>query len=811
MLFACSRKVLGWLGLTLLLLVGLPSRAQTVDSEPADWPTILPQRFRQYQQQHLPEKLYLHLDRPAYLSGETMWFKVYAADGTTARPLSLSRVAYVEVLDDARQPLLQAKVALQGGTGHGSFQLPVSLRSGGYTVRAYTSWMQNFGADYYFHCPVTIVSTLQGLPVFSARDTASYDVHFFPEGGQLVAGIPSRVGFKITDRTGRSTAATGTVLDARGRAVAEFRTLRFGLGSFDFTPTATGSYRAVVRLPSGRQISASFPAVRPAGYVLRLAAAGPAGLLLYVRGAGLPAQNLYLLGHARQQLICSQQARLSDGQAEFLIPARSLADGVSHFTVFDQQGRPVAERLHFRPPTHLLQLGALADQARYGARTKVSLRLSATDSVARPAVADLSVAVYRLDSLSADTEASIAASFWLTSDLKGAVENPDYYLQGAGNEVAAATDNLMLTHGWSRFTWADVLAAHSPTFTYLPELYGPLVRGRVTNRATGAPAPDVMVYLASAGRPLRLTNSVSAADGRLQFEMNDFYGPHDLVAQTNTTLDSTYQIELLSNYSSRFAAGQPVSRLFRPHEHSRDDLTQHHIGVQVQNSYNRRYNTVYSLPPIDSTDFFGAPDERYHLDDYTRFPSLEEVLREYVPGVKVRLRKDGFHFTVLDNPHRTIFDDPPLVLLDGVPVFELNKLMAFDVLKIRTLDVLDRRYFQGRMMYNGIVSLRTYKGNLNGFDLDPRALVEEYEGLQVQREFYAPRYETATQRQSPLPDRRYLLYWNPSVPTGPNGQAPALDFYTADQPGIYRIVVQGLSATGAAGSYSTTFEVAPSL
>ena len=808
MVFACSRWVLaGWLG----LLVGLPGYSQVAAPEATGLAGSLPQRFEQYQRQHLPEKLYLHLDRPSYLSGEIMWFKVYAADGTTARPLHLSRVAYVEVLDAARQPVLQAKVALQEGTGQGSFQLPASLRSGAYTVRAYTSWMQNFGPDFYFHCPVTVVNTSQGSPVAATRDTAAYDVQFFPEGGQLVAGVPSRVGFKITDRLGQSTAAEGNVLDGQGRAVAEFRTLRFGLGSFDFTPAATGPYRAVVRLPSGRQLHAVLPAARPAGYVLRLEDAGPAGLRLRVRGAGLPAQAVYLLGHARQQLTFSQQRQLVNGETEFLIPAQDLAEGISHFTLFDQQGRPVAERLHFRRPTQLLQLSAIPDQARYGARSQVSLRLSAVGPDARPTAADLSVAVYRLDSLSTAPGRSITSSLWLTSDLQGAVENPDYYLQAPGTEVSAATDNLMLTHGWSRFTWADVLADRPPAFAYLPELYGPLVRGRITNRTTGAPAPDIVVYLASAGHPLRLSNSISAADGRLQFEMNDFYGAHDLVAQTNTTLDSTYHIELLSNYSTRFASNRPGGQAFRPYERFRDDLTQRHIGSQVQNVYNRRYNTVYAVPTIDSTDFYGTPDERYRLDEYTRFPTLEEVLREYVPGVKVRLRKDGFHFTVLDNPHRTIFNDPPLVLLDGVPIFEVNKLMAFDVLKIKTLDVLDRRYFQGRVLYNGIVSLSTYKNNLEGFDLDPRALVEEYEGLQFRREFYAPRYETPAQRQSPLPDMRHLLYWNPTAGTGPDGQGPALNFFTADQPGTYRIVVQGLTATGAAGSYSTTFEVTPTL
>ena len=103
-------------------------------------------------------------------------------------------------------------------------------------------------------------------------------------------------------------------------------------------------------------------------------------------------------------------------------------------------------------------------------------------------------------------------------------------------------------------------------------------------------------------------------------------------------------------------------------------------------------------------------------------------------------------------------------------MFNLNQLMAFDPLKIKRLDVMASRYFLGSQLYEGVVSFATCQGDLGGFPLNPRALIEEYEGLQVPREFYAPRYETAAQQQSRLPDLRQLLYWNPDLrlpPTRP--------------------------------------------
>jgi hypothetical protein len=181
-------------------------------------------------------------------------------------------------------------------------------------------------------------------------------------------------------------------------------------------------------------------------------------------------------------------------------------------------------------------------------------------------------------------------------------------------------------------------------------------------------------------------------------------------------------------------------------------------------------------------------------------------MREYVPGVQVRLRNDGFHFMILDHVNSAVLTENPMVLLDGVPVFNINKIMAMDPLKIQKLEVVTSHYFQGSMMYQGLVSYTTYKGDLAGFQPDPHALLQEYEGMQWQREFYAPRYETAQEKQSRLPDARTLLYWNPNVVTSAEGKKK-LEFYTSDQAGKYLVVIQGIAKNGLAGSRRIAFEV----
>ncbi|QNE39757.1 hypothetical protein F1C16_09415 [Hymenobacter sp. NBH84] len=788
-----------WLLLALLLTSGRV-RAQV----PA-----IDQQLAAYHTRTLVEKVYLHTDRSAYLAGETMWYKLYVVDGAHHRPLPLSTVAYVEVLNADNQPVAQGRIALRGGRGHGAFSLPDTLGTGRYHVRAYTHWMQNFDPAYFFNAPVDILAAVRSsagaLPV--GLTAANYDAQFFPEGGQLVQGLPSKIGFKLTDRQGQGVAARGVVVDQVGQQVAEFTTLRFGMGSFEFTPVlGSAAYTAVLTLHSGEVLRRPLPAAQPTGYTLRLLDETPTQLRLVVRAAPTVSAPVLLLQHTRQLPPVLSKQPLVDGAAEFVVSKQALADGITHFTVFTANQQPVCERLYFKAPAQLTIQAQTA--VAYSTRQRVELALRTATPQGQAMPANLSVAVYHLDSLtSIEAAPALVPYLWLTSDLRGHVEQPSFYLSAAP-DAATAADNLMLTQGWQRFAWADVLAPVAPLPTYAPELHGPLVRGTVFTRGTNAPRGQVPVYLASPGKAGRLYNDVSRPDGTILFELKDFYGPRELVVQPNNEVDSAYYVTLQSPYSSAYlpTTAFALTRLGI----SENVLTQRYLQRQLLTAYypDRQIRTQYPLP--DTATFYGHPDYSYRLDEYTRFKTMEEVMREYVRGVTVRNRRGRFHFMLYNKTTDDVFKDDPMVLLDGVPIFNLNTVMALDPLKVKQVDVITSQYIQGQLTYNGLVSYSTYKGDLQGLPLDARALLQTYEGLQIPREFYAPRYDTNQAKQSRLPDFRNLLYWNPEVVTGPDGKQQ-VEFYTSDQPGTYRVVVQGLSANGLAGSTSYTFEVKRSL
>ncbi|WP_192821902.1 hypothetical protein [Rufibacter sp. LB8] len=752
-----------------------------------------------------PEKLFVHTDRNYYLAGETLWFKIYQVDGITHQPFSLSKVACVEVLDSENVPVVQAKVAMDQGGG-GSLALPSSMAAGKYVLRAYTNWMKNFDAAYFFEKSITVVNTFKPLAQKEPEVSVDYMVRFFPEGGHLVNGLQSKVAFQAVDAQGKGGSFVGAVVNSKNDTVARFYTHKFGIGTFQLTPEVGQQYRAVFKGNQGQLMTRPLPEAQGSGVVLQLTDTHPDHVSVAVTTAGVNKASYSLLVHTRQMVQWVQtQSVDQQGTATFLLPKSKLAEGISHLTLFNAANQPVSERLYFkRPQAQVLNIKADTDRREYTSRSEVNLQVTAQSFLNAGQAAQLSVAVYRLDSLQAPETEDILSWFYLSSDLKGAVEDPGYYFLDMGREGEIAADNLMLTHGWSRFTWADVLQNPEKPLTYIPEVNGHLVNGKITDRRTGAPAPGVMTYLAAPSLKVGLALVKSDQNGRLLFQMPNLYGTRDVVLQTDTRRDSTYQFEILDPFSTESATRKPHPLTVTSNLLPRLEAASLHLQVQRFHAPDSTY--IYNFPRVDSTAFYGKPDRQYLLDDFTRFPLMEDVLREYVPPVLVRKRGKRFQFAVVDQFRKESFKDEPLVLLDGVPVFTTDSIMAYDPKNVRQLDVTARKFYMGATEFPGIVSFTTYAGNLKGFQVDPRALLVEYDGLQIQREFHSPQYGTSELQTSRLPDLRNLLYWNPTVQTDSQGKAQ-LQFFTADQKGRYQVVIQGLAPDGKAGSATHAFEV----
>jgi hypothetical protein len=763
------------------------------------------QKFQQYSQQSVQEKLYLHLDRSFYLVGETMWFKAYNLNGGTHRFIDLSKIAYLEVMDKDLNAVVQTKFSLLDGKGNGSLVLPSSVVSGNYKVRCYTNWMKNFSSDYFFETSISVVNPFVKFdPDPDEKREVIYDIQFFPVGGNLVRNIESKVGFRGIANDGKGINFKGFLVNQNSDTIVRFEPKKFGIGNFIFKPVTGQMYKILIKDEKGVVGTYSLPEIQEQGYVMQVRdlSADQLGVVVTASpGTG----NISLFTHTRQESRNSETKAIVDGKAVFTIDKSKIGDGITHISIFNNAGNPVCERLYFKRPAKNLTIEGKAGKEEYVTRDKVTMDLSTSSNAGVAELANLSVSVYLADSIQAENHENIGSYLYLSSDLKGNIESPEYYIQG-NKDADADVDNLMLTHGWRRFNWDDVFKNSSRSFSNLPEFDGHFIFGKVFNTVTGAPVKDMETYLAAPDAPARLYFAKSNGAGEVRFEVKEFFGPKELTIQTDLRADSTYRFEVANPFSK-----QPLSSglsSFKFDKNLENQLLVRSVNMQTTNAFLPKWYRENKYVSPDSLAFFGRPDEKYILDDYTRFPTMEEVMREYVRGVMVRRRQKEFHFVMMDKLFpQTFFNTDPLILLDGIPIFNTDKIMAFDPLKVKKIELMSARYYLGRAVFTGVVSLSTYRGDLAGFELDPRILVIPYDGPQVKREFYAPKYDTPANMQSRIPDFRNLLHWAPDVTTDAQGKSQ-LSFYTSDQSGRYRVVIQGITKNGLAGSKTFTFKVA---
>ena len=307
----------------------------------------------------------------------------------------------------------------------------------------------------------------------------------------------------------------------------------------------------------------------------------------------------------------------------------------------------------------------------------------------------------------------------------------------------------MLTHGWRRFDWKDILQKKSPAFAYLPEYSGQIISGKLVDKDGRPAGAGKTGYASIPGNRYQTVVGRSDAEGTIHFPFTQTAGTAVLAIQADLKTDSLLQFDWQSPFSTKYSLKKMPA--FTVEGKSAAGINEKISAVQLQQVYTGDKMQSF-LPPLisDTTSFFGLADKNYFLDEYTRFRTMEEVFREFVPEVEVRKNKNNFRLLVNNLPYKAYFREDPLMLLDGVPFTDVNKVMQFDPLQIKNIGIVARRYYAGGLTYPGVISFQTYNGDMAGFTLAPQVLLVDYAGIQVKRSFYAPQYTTRKRKRLPF-------------------------------------------------------------
>lgn len=439
---------------TVSVLFPLLSSAQSNSALPsADSMAV---RLRRQLALYPQEKIYLHTDKPYYMAGDTIRFRAHVVDAASHAPVHASRYVYVDFHHVDKPPVGQEAPAPQrfrilerNGVYAGYIPLPMTFESGNYEITCYTHFMRNTGNASFYRQSVYVSDYGRRYEYRSRNHDASsdYDVSFHPEGGYLTAGAPCTVGFKALREDGTSVDVTGEIVDNGGNTVARFASLHAGMGKFLFTPDAAQRYYAECRTSDGMRRRFRLPDVQSRVCVLRVF---PTSERFTVQASATPGYDpgvLHLLIHCRGELCYYGTLNPRMHKASFRW--RDFPQGVLQILLLDNRLQTLSERLLFHyDPRGEATVQVQPDRKEYGRREKVRLELDFHDAEGRPLEGNVSVSVTDDRIVAPDImHRDIRTQLLLESELKGYIEEPDYYFGERTAERMAAADALMLTQG----------------------------------------------------------------------------------------------------------------------------------------------------------------------------------------------------------------------------------------------------------------------------------------------------------------------------------------------------------------------------
>ncbi|MBC7874779.1 MAG: hypothetical protein H7Y01_12325 [Ferruginibacter sp.] len=760
--------------------------------------------------QHSPEKIYIHYDREYYVAGETIWFKAYLySDG---KPAGSSNNLYLQFTDSKGKIVSKKKYPVMGAVAKGSIVLPDSLPQGNYYLRALTPGMLNYDEAFIYKKNIFVFKP--GTPATTEKIPPNLSLQFFPESGHLVDGILTVVGFKAVDQSGTPVEINGVIRAEDGTTIASFKSYHDGIGKVQFKPQAGKKYVGEVETSAGKR-SYPLPDVKPSGINIKVQDEKGGKKFQLSRSEKDKTQfdRLLVVAEINNHLVYENEITF-EGYPSVIghLVTDSLPSGILHFTIFNKEGVPLAERLAFvNNQEYISQATLTATKLQAEKRAENSIELNFEEVIQR----SCSISITDASGAGFDDNDNIHSRFLLTGDLKGYVHNPAWYFANQNDTTKQAIDNLLLTHGWSRFNWTKILANEFPGKKYIDQ---PLIAitGKVMDDKNKEPMVGGKLNIFLEAEDSSSQNYEVPVDETGKFKMDSlffvgkgkfFYAYTDSKGKTKPALVSIDD-NPLQNSITAIPPGMMENTVAR-------DID----PVRVKEEVNTRYGYVKSsLEEIKVL-------EKVTVQSKTSKKPAEVVNEQYTSGVfrapgKVNI--DNINEPANDKSMNAVdyiknrvqqveiqnnqfVNRKNISLMTGqkwlVGIF-LNEVPT-DITQLRILRVGDIalvKFYEAGFVGVGSGSpggaIAVYTKEKFAKEEKPDKLnYAAYNGYSISKEFYNPDYNNKEMRP-PASDNRTTLYWNPDVYTDTETKSLKMNFFNNDFSKRFKVVVEGFDAAG---------------
>ena len=420
--------------------------------------------------QNQAQKVYLHTDKVDYYRGDTLWYKVYVVDATTNKLFQNEQKLYVEIYPEGSEstPIIrQILKTTENGIAWSNILLPDTLTTGNYRLKSYTNWMRNTEPSVIFQKNFTVRNLQNKVAIISVPTENKAEVKFYPEGGQYLWDKPTRMGIKIENHSGGI--VKGKLLDYKGNIISDFSTDIFGIGSF----MVKNEKKKPVKV-SILNSEYALPKPQEEGFSMQIDHLKEDSIRINIFSSFKKSnESVRILMQSKGVVFDDIAMNLNQNSLSFAIPKHELPSGVYQITIFNEALLPQCERLIFIKAKESGEIIVSSDKDKRALNLQIKPINGITSGEFSLAIAD----AFQVNS--ANYAESIEAYLLLSSELKGKVDNPNYYFSDKTQEKISSLDNLMLTQGWRRYQWKDILQNTATTAKIFKQYEPIIIRGEV--------------------------------------------------------------------------------------------------------------------------------------------------------------------------------------------------------------------------------------------------------------------------------------------------------------------------------------------
>jgi len=765
------------------------------------------------------EKIYIWFNKPAYVAGETIWFKAYVFSGYDLSFISTS--LYVELYDADKKLISNKLLPLVFGVAEGSIDIKDKLDEGVYYVRAYTQWMLNFNESFqYIHSlPVYNPASSKHLSV----DKSLWKAAASPEGGSLIEGVETKIAVRRYAAAPLETKWDGYLYEESNPMIRlkEFNALDENAGLFTFTPEARKKYFVHITDEQGNSQICPLPFVNGAGVSISIENLNDS-ITYHLRFQNIPGNgNGYtVIGEIQHQVVYQANLKKTVSEISMKIPTNEMYNGILHLTVFDPLNKPVAERLLFvNHHTLAYDSDVVSQQMLSTTKRSASNMEIAVDSISWVSYA---VSVSEASAPSSVQEENILSALWLTTDIRTPLQNPANYFRHPDKNKEDALDAIMISEKWTRFNWIEIINNKYPVITQLP-FHFLSYTGRVTkgNKLKSREEVTLLLYYpdSSSRLMLGLTDSIGnvtvdnlifndelkvfyqlnnkKSNARLidiNFERNNKFVPYSLpLPQTPYVLTAK-----IPDNAARVWINNTVNSLKMQKEIDDNYKTLQEVVVESKlKTAKEQLNEKLSSGMFRSMSetIFDFVNENQNAMGYT---NILQWLQGRVAGLSV-LFEGGVYTPYIRGSEASLYidemrADPQLI----------GTLSVGDIAMIK---VIKGPFALQLGSGGGVIAIYTLRGNMRPAQNEPSLPNNKIKGYDTVKKFSLPDYENGSAPQ-PTTDTRDQLLWQAFLVPSATPDRSTIVFFNNDKTKQFRVVVQGFTDKGFPVYYEKVVEPA---